>query len=252
MSDHIATNRAEWNRAAREYEAPGREAWEAEEPHWGIFRLPEAAVGMLPEGLQGKDAVELGCGAGYVSAWLARRGARPVGIDLSESQLASARRFQEEIGPHYPLVHGDAERLPFADASFDLAISEYGASLWCDPQRWLPEAARVLRPGGELIFLTNGILAILTIPERDADGPATERLRRDLFGMHRMTWPDDDGVEFHLPHGEWVRVLREHGFEVTDLVELRVPPDATTRYAWMTAEWASRWPCEEIWRARKR
>ena len=252
MPDHIATNRAEWNRAAQEYEGPGREAWEADEPHWGIFRLPEAQVGMLPRDLEGKDAVELGCGAGYVSAWLARRGARPVGIDLSESQLASARRFQEEIGPRYPLVHGDAERLPFADASFDLAISEYGASLWCDPERWVPEAARVLRPGGELIFLTHGILAILTIPERDADGPATERLRRDLFGMYRMTWPDDEGVEFHLPHGEWVRLLGKHGFEVTDLVELRVPPDATTRYAWMTAEWASRWPCEEIWKARKR
>ncbi|HYH27476.1 MAG TPA: class I SAM-dependent methyltransferase, partial [Actinomycetota bacterium] len=118
-----------------------------------MFQVPEAEVGFMPESLEGRDAIELGCGAGYVSAWLARRGARPVGIDLSEQQLASARTFQREFDLAYPLVHGDAEVLPFRDESFDVAVSEYGAALWCDPYRWIPEAARVLRPGGELVFL---------------------------------------------------------------------------------------------------
>ncbi len=250
--DHIARNRQAWRKSAEEYVEPGRAAWESLEPNWGLFRVPEADVGVLPRDLAGRDVVELGCGAGYVSAWLARRGARPVGIDLTENQLATARRFQREIGPAYPLVHGDGERLPFRDESFDVAISEYGACLWCDPYRWIPEAARVLRPDGELVFLTNSTLLLLSVPDRDAEGPATNRLRRDYFGMHRFEWPDEDSVEFHLGHGDWIRLLRANGFEVTDLIEVRPAEDATTRYPFVTVDWARRWPCEEVWKARQR
>ena len=85
--------------------------------------------------------------AAGTSAWLARRGARPVGVDVSARQLAVARRMQEEFGLRFPLVQGDAERVPLGDGCADLVISEYG-SVWCDPYRWTPEAARLLRPGG--------------------------------------------------------------------------------------------------------
>ena len=207
---------------------------------------------MLPSDLDGKRVVELGCGTGYVSAWLARRGARPIGLDLTENQLAAARGFQREIGPAYPLVQADAERLPLRDESFDVAISEYGACLWCDPYRWIPEAARVLRPGGELVFLTNSVLLTLTVPDRDADGPATDRLLRDYFGMHRFEWPDDDSVEYHLGYGDWIRLLRANSFEVTDLLELRPPAGAAAGADYVTAQWARRWPSEEVWRTRKR
>src|ERR1019366_9873877 len=108
--------------------------------------------------------IELGCGTAYVSAWLARRGARVVGIDNSESQLATARILQDEHELHFPLLFGNAEEVPYPDASFDLAISEYGAAIWCDPHLWIPEAARLLRPGGRLIFLGNGPLLVLTEP----------------------------------------------------------------------------------------
>ena len=50
----------------------------------------------------------------------------------------------------------------------------------------------------------------------------------------------------------WIRLLRDNGFEVEDLVELRPPEGATTRYDWVTAEWARQWPSEEAWKARKR
>jgi hypothetical protein len=59
-------------------------------------------------------------------------------------------------------------------------------------------------------------------------------------------------VEFHPTHGDWIRMFTANGFEVLELLEPQVPADATTRYTWMTAEWASRWPCEDIWKVRKR
>ncbi|MFZ0187414.1 MAG: class I SAM-dependent methyltransferase [Streptosporangiaceae bacterium] len=86
--------------------------------------------------------------AEHISAWLARRGARPVGLDNSAAQLATAARLQDRFGLRFPLIHASAEQIPLADAAFDLVISEYGASISCDPYAWIPEAARVLRPGG--------------------------------------------------------------------------------------------------------
>jgi SAM-dependent methyltransferase len=249
--DHIERNRRSWDATAAEFAESGREDWASEEPTWGIWRVPESEAGLLPEQLEGRDVVELGCGTGYVSAWLARRGARPVGIDLSRNQLASAAGFQREFGLRFPLVHGDAERAPFRDGSFDVAISEYGAAIWCDPYRWIPEAARLLRPGGELIFLGNATLLMMCVPDLEADGAAGDRLIRPQFGMHRFEWPDDPAVEFHLSHGDWIRVLGSNGFEVTDLVEIRPPEGSKTRYPFVTLEWSQRWPCEEVWKARK-
>jgi SAM-dependent methyltransferase len=205
---------------------------------------------MLPD-VRGLDVVELGCGTAYVSSWLARRGARVVGIDNSRGQLTSARKFQEEFGLDFPLIHADAEAVPLAAGSFDLAISEYGACLWCDPYRWIPEAARLLRPGGRLLFLTNSALTMLTMPDLEVDGPAGVTLLRDYFGMHRTEWPDDPGIEFHLGHGDWIRLFRANDFEVEDLVEVRPPEGSTTRHPLVTLEWARRWPCEEVWKVRK-
>ena len=74
---------------------------------------------------------------------------------------------------------------------------------------------------------------------------------RDYFGMHRFEWPDDQSVEFHLGYGDMIRLLRDNGFEVEDLIEVRPPKDATTTYPFVTLEWSRRWPCEEVWKARK-
>jgi len=247
--DHVLRNRAAWDSFAQEFVDPGHAAWATDEPSWGTWSVPEAEVGML-EGVEGLDAVELGCGTAYVSAWLARRGARPVGLDNSPVQLATARRFQAEFDLHFPLVHGDAERTPFPDASFDFAISEFGAAIWCDPYAWIPEAARILRPGGRLAFLGNSYLSMICTP-LDEDAPVEERLHRDHFDMHRFEWEEDSSTEFHIPHGEWIRLLLTNGFEIEDLVELRAPEGATTRYKWVPTEWARRWPSEGVWKARK-
>ena len=254
LPEHVRANREAWDRFAADYAEPGRRAWARPDPSWGIWGLPEAELRLLPDDLQGRDVVELGCGTAYVSAWLARRGARVIGIDNSPNQLANARRYQVEFGLEFPLLLGNAEGLPFDDSSFDLAISEYGSCLWADPYRWVPEAARVLRPGGRLIFLTNGLILQLAVEERVADDPAKERLLRPLFGMHQVIWPDDTSVEFHLPHGEWISLLRESGFEVERLAELRAPADAvdSAAHSYVSADWARKLPSEEVWIARKR
>jgi len=251
LPEHVRRNRALWDDWARHYVAPGEESWSADEPRWGIWGVPESEIGILPENLVGTDAIELGCGTAYVSAWLARRGARVVGIDNSERQLATARRLQKQYGLYFPLLHGNAEAVPYPDQSFDFAISEYGACLWADPQRWVPEAARLLRPGGQLVFLTNSFLLTLCIPAEDGIA-ATDRLLRAAFGVHRVEWPGDPAVEFHLSHGDWLRLLRRSGFDIDDLVEVRPTADATTRYPFVTLEWARQWPCEEVWKARRR
>jgi SAM-dependent methyltransferase len=251
LPNHVRRNRAVWDDWARSYIASGERGWSEDTPTWGIWSVPESQVQMFPDDLAGKDAIELGCGTAYVSSWLARRGARVVGIDNSEAQLATARRLQREHGLDFPLLHGNAEAIPYPDASFDFAVSEYGACLWADPHRWIPEAARLLRPGGRLAFLVNSFLMTLCIPAEDGVA-ATERLLRPGFDMHRIEWPGDMGVEFHLSHGDWIRLLRHSGFEVEDLVEVRPLENATTRYPFVTLEWARRWACEEVWKARRR
>ncbi len=250
LPDYVRRNREEWARENTQYthaEAPRQ--WAAEEITWGVFGVPERELDVLGD-VGGLDVVELGCGTAYFSAWLAKRGARPVGVDVTPAQLETARAMQQRFGLEFPLIEANAEDVPLPDEAFDLALSEYGASLWCDPARWVPEASRLLRPGGRLVFLTTSVLHILCSPD---EGPVDERLRRDQFGMYRVEWADDDGVEFHLAHSEWIRLLRESGLVVEGLVELEAPPDARDHphYDFVPAAWARRWPAEEIWIARK-
>ncbi len=223
--------------------------WAREEIAWGIWGVAERELGVLPE-VAGLDALELGCGSAYFSAWLARRGARVVGVDVTPVQLQTAQRCQRAFGLEFPLIEASADAVPLPDASFDLVHSEYGASIWVDPYRWIAEAARLLRPGGVLIFMRNSTLVVLCLPEV---GQAQERLQRPQFGMHRFEWAEG-GVEFHLAHGDWIRLLRANGFEVEDLLEIQAPANARTHpvYDYVTAEWGRRWPAEEIWKARKR
>ena len=249
LPEHVRINREAWDREAAAYVEPARRNWAAAEISWGIWNVPESDVGILPP-VAGLDVVELGCGTAYLSAWLARRGARPVGVDISGEQLSTARAMQAQHGLEFPLLQASAEAVPCPDASFDLAISEYGASLWCDPDAWIAEAARLVRPGGSLVFLTNALLLVLCMPDSD---PAAAQLVRDQRGLRSVTFPEEDGVEFHLAHGEWIATLDRHGFAVEALEELYAPEDAEpTRFDWVTPAWAGRWPFEEIWRARRR
>jgi ubiquinone/menaquinone biosynthesis C-methylase UbiE len=249
-SDYIRQNVAHWTQANAEYtDGAAAEAWKKDEITWGVFGTPESELNVLGD-VSGLDIVELGCGTAYFSARLARRGARVVGVDPTPAQLETARRMQRETGIEFPLIEAVGEEVPLPDASFDIVHSEYGASIWADPYKWIPEAARLARPGGRLIFLRNSTIQLLCM----ALEGITEQLQRPQHGLNRVEWPDTKEVEFHLPHGHLLDLLRGSGFELERLIELYAPQDAETHsyYVHVTAEWAQKWPHEEIWVAHKR
>jgi len=252
--NQVGVNRATWDGNAPDWVEKGREAWARSEPIWGRG-TPESELLLLPD-VGGLDAIDLGCGTAYISAWLARRGARVVGLDNSSQQLVTAKMLQGEFNLHFPLVHGDAERLPIADGSFDVATSQYGAALWCDPYSWIPEAARILRKGGWLMFETLTPSVMMCFPTGDDSAPVDAALHRDFFGMHRFEWHNEHGVidaiEFHLGHGDLIRLLRSSGFDVENLSELQAPETGDLWPEDIPHEWAKRWPSIEIWKARKR
>jgi SAM-dependent methyltransferase len=244
----LAINRTLWTVVNAEFtDADAHRAWAAEDFTWGLFETPERELGVLGN-VTDLDVIELGCGTAYICAWLARLGARPVGVDVTRAQLETARHCQELFSIFFPLIEADAENVPLADGTFDLAISEYGASVWCDAQRWVAEAARLLRPGGRLVFLTNSVLVTLCVP--DDGGYAMDRLLRPQRGMSRVRWPGG-GIEFHPSHGEWIRILRDNGFVIEALHELYARDDANTHeyYDIATAQWAGQWPVEDLWAA---
>ncbi len=247
--DYVAFNREHWTKANAEYtNARAHDAWAQPEITWGTTRAAESEINVLPD-VAGKDVVELGCGTGYFGAWLARQGAHVVGVDVTPAQLETARRMEGEFRLGLEFVEANAEETGLPAESFDLVLSEYGASIWCDPAKWLPEAARLLRDGGHLVFLRNSTLSILCMTET---GGPSETLQRPQQGLYRLEWAEPDPeVEFQPGHGEWVRLLRAHGFELEALVELFAGPDAVDHeYYYSNAEWAKKWPSEEIWRAR--
>jgi SAM-dependent methyltransferase len=247
--EYIARNRAAWERWALTARSTARAAWREQQLRWGLWNTPESDLQLLSMVSRGSDVIEFGCGTAATCAWLARQDARPVGVDFSHRQLETVERLQSEFGLYFPLIHANAEQVPFDHSSFDCVISEYGASVWCEPGRWLNEAQRLLRPEGVLIFFTSGALLVTcTSPDGSMAGTS---LVRDYFSRYRLEFPGEDTVEFHLTHGDWVRALRQNGFILEDLIEVRPPLDAKPRLEFASLDWARRWPSEEIWVARK-
>jgi SAM-dependent methyltransferase len=239
-------NRLLWAEVNDQFtDADAEQRWAADDIGWGLFRRPERELRLLGD-VAGRAVAELGCGTAFVSAGLVRAGARPVAVDPSRAQLDTARRCQQRFGLPFPLVEAGAERVPLRTGAFDLVVSEYGAAPWAEPARWLAEAARLLRPGGRLVFLTNSVLAGLCVPAEG--GVAGDRLLRSQPELARITWPGG-GTEHHPGHGDWLRALRAAGLTVEELRELHAPADAVTPpwYDIVTADWARRWPAEDVW-----
>ena len=248
LSDHCADNRESWNADSDTYQADhGPQLAASGGLAWGVWQIPEASLQILGE-VKGRDILELGCGAAQWSIALAKAGARPVGLDLSERQLAHARGLMAEAGVDFPLVHASAEQVPLPDGSFDTVFCDYGAMTFADPYATVPEVARLLRPGGLFAFCGATPIIEMCYPE-ESDHPG-DRLLMDYFSMWSLPW--EGYVEFMLPYGAWIRLFRAHGFTIEDLVELRPGPEVESTYRDASdREWYRRWPGEQIWKVRK-
>lgn len=143
------------------------------------------------------------------------------------------------------------------EALWDDRAGQYTASGergWArDEPAWgiwhVPESQLGLLPAN--LADQDAFLHTLCMPAED-DVAATDRLLRPVFGMYRVEWPGDNGVEFHLSHGAWIRILRGSGFGIEDLIDVRPSLTSTTRSPFVTLQWARRWPCEAVWTTRRR
>ena len=251
--DHLSINRDIWNADAANWVDFARARWRLDTPEWGTWGNPEEGLNLLPEDMTGMEAIELGCGTGYVSGWMARRGARVTAIDISTEQLDTARRMAADHRADITFIEGNAEATGLPDAAFDFAISEYGASIWCPAEKWLPEAWRLLRPGGRLVFLGNHPLSLICSPLDGA--PCDWALHRPYRGMWGADWTEVEfeptGVCFNLTMADWMDLFRETGFAVTGYQELYAPEWAGGTRAAVPAAWARIYPVEQVWHLQK-
>lgn len=247
--DDARRNRAAWDADSDDYQRRHGPLLTGDRARaWGIWRIPEDELNVLgPVG--GKRILELGCGAAQWSLALKQKRARPVGMDNSFKQLSHARSGATRARVRLPLVQAVAERLPFRADSFDIVFCDYGAMSFADPAVTVPEAARVLRPGGLLAFSTTTPWLIVAWPGDAAE--VTRTLHAPYFGMRRCVWPSDDTVDFQLPYGDWIRLFRANGFTVEDLIEVTPPPGARTSFPGRPVSWARKWPAEMIWKVVK-
>ena len=245
--DHERRNREFWDADADDYQV-AHGAQLARGRVWGAWGIPDADLGVLGN-VAGLDVLEYGCGGAAWAIALHADEARVVALDQSMAQLAHASRNAAAAQAAIRLVCASGESVPLRDASFDLVFCDHGAISFCDPTRSIPEVARLLRPGGRLVFNKATMLLYLCW------NPDTRKQNTRLHGSYfesRVYDFDEGTIDFQIPYGEMIRLLRAHGLVVEDLVELLPPPDATTTYPdFVPLDWARRWPAEEIWTARK-
>lgn len=251
--DYLSINRDIWQSDAANWVDFARARWRLETPKWGTWGNTEEDLHLLPPDMAGMDAIELGCGTGYVSGWMTRRGAWVTAIDISAEQLATARSCAAEHGANITFVEGNAEATGLPDAGFDFAISEYGASIWCPPDKWLREAWRLLRPGGRLVFLGNHPLSLICSP---LDGsPADRGLHRPYRDMWGADWTqveyEPTGVCFNLTISAWMELFATIGFDVAKYQELYAPEGVSGTRASIPADWAKSYPVEQVWQLKK-
>lgn len=243
--DHIAHNRRFWDADADAYQDAHGDGLARAPLAWGAYRAPESELRVLGD-VHGLDVLELGCGAAQWSLALAALGGRVVALDLSAAQLAHARAASRTLA----LVVANGEQLPFAAAGFDLVFCDHGALSFCEPAVIVPECARVLRSNGMLAFSATHPLLYLTW--NDEEQRQSRRLCMPFDELGRME-SSEGTIDWSLPASTWIRLLREHGFEIEALFELCAPSGATTTYEdFAPVKWARRWPAEWIWKARRR
>ena len=218
-------NRSWWDdEAAAYYDEHGAFLGDAD-LLWCPEGVREAGARLLGD-VRGKDVLEVGCGAAQGARWLVAAGARVTAFDVSYGQLLESRRLDARSGVVVErLVQADAQHLPFRSASFDLVVSAFGGIPFvADSAGTLREVARVLRPGGRLVFsVTHPLRWVFP----DDPGPAGLTVQQSYFDRTPYVEVDDRGeaayVEHHRTLGDRVRELVAAGLALTDLVEPEWP-----------------------------
>jgi ubiquinone/menaquinone biosynthesis C-methylase UbiE len=234
-AESARASRIWWDGQAPDYYAEHGEFLGDVDFLWGPEGLRESATGLLGD-VTGRDVLEIGCGGAQCSRWLATRGARPVATDVSAGQLAQARRLNGETGLDVPLVQADAQRLPFADESFDVVCAAYGAIPFvADSAEVMREVSRVLRAGGRWVFSTTHPFRWCFRDDAGARGLVVESSYFD-----RRAYVEQDArqratyVEHHRTFGDRVREIVMAGLTLIDVVEPEWPDDH--HEAW--AQWS--------------
>jgi SAM-dependent methyltransferase len=224
-SETRQANRRDWDAYADEYQATHGEFLGDVGFVWCPEGVDEAEAHVLGD-VAGRAVLEIGCGAAQCARWLTSQGARVVGLDVSHRQLQHGRRIDADTGLDVPTVCATATSLPFADGSFDIAFSAFGALQFVyDAGAAVAEVARVLRPGGRFAFS-------VTHPIRWSmpDDPSESGLVVTSSYWDRTPYVEQDPetgavsyAEHHRTVGDWVRLLAGHGFVLEDLVEPEWP-----------------------------
>ncbi|MDQ4125106.1 MAG: methyltransferase domain-containing protein [Actinomycetota bacterium] len=246
-AEAIAGNRRAWDIGSAEYQAQHDAFLTENALAWGIWRVPEEQLRLLGD-VAGKLVLEYGCGGAQFSTALAQQGAHAVGLDISESQLRHALEHTKKHGQRVPLVQASAHLTPFAEETFDVVFSDYGATTFVDPYLTVAEAARILKPGGIFVFAATSPLYIACIDPKIDE--LTTSLQQPYFGMRVLE--DPEGFrDYQVTHGEWITLFRKNRLVVEELIETQPDEGVTTTYAGRPPEWARRWPAENIWKVRK-
>ncbi len=147
----------------------------ADEPNRAFIGLYHQAVAGLP--LDGARVLEVGSGRGGGAAYIARTfaPAEVVGADFSSTAVNRARRFHADV-PRLTFQVGDAEALPFPDASFDVIVNIESSHCYADVGAFAREVHRVLKPGGVFTWADMRNPAMLPALERDFAVPGLEQV----------------------------------------------------------------------------
>ena len=251
-AESVAANSAWWDADAADYHAEHGEFLGVTDFMWCPEGLREADAGLLGD-VAGRQVLEVGCGSAPCARWLTERGARVVGLDLSATMLSYAGAANEATGLAFPLVRANAERLPFAGGSFDLACSAFGAVPFvADVRAVFAEVARVLRPGGEWVFaVTHPIRWIFP----DDPGPDGLTVSGSYFDRTPYLEVDAEGratyVEFHRTFGDYVRALAAADLVLLDVVEPEWPEGHTKEWGQWSPLRGALFPGTAIFRCRK-
>ena len=238
-----AANRRWWDADANSYHAEHGDFLGDAELVWCPENLRESEAHLLGE-VRGKRILEVGCGSAPCARYLTREGATVVAFDLSAGMLRFARAAAERTGLTVPLVQADVCEMPFADSSFDLAFSAFGAIPFvADSAGAMHEVARVLRPGGRWVFAA-------THPMRwafpDDPGPTGLTAIQSYFDRSPYVEVDEQGVPAYVEHhrtmGDRIREIVAAGFVLQDVIEPEWPEDFTGVWGQWSAERGEMFP----------